>query len=398
MASLTFQSGVNTLKSGYVRVGHNSSVTNNDAIWAFQPATTGAKAVTSVTFTLSWNNSSAGEGWSGSYTYAFAITGHDTAGKIAASGSVLGRKLVTLSGSSGTTTFTISGLSLNPNTGYTYFLRANFNGTTHKTLKGFSKTGNTYSVASYTKPTCKVTFNRNTSTSDSTTTSKTYTYDTRGQKFPTPPTSWSKNGYKQIGWSWDRTYSSTSDYTINQSVSNSWINSHDPSTTLYLTWYQIAVKIKFDYNGATSYNESYPPDQIYHNWTYISGDTSYGLTNPSTFGLVKTGYHLDNSNCWKNSAGKTFNCDDTTLVGKDILPTGTYSTDQTVTLTANWIINTYTITYDANGGTNAPNPQTKTYDKNLTLLGSSPTRSNSTSPGYVVTFDANGGGGVLLNP
>ena len=363
MASLTYTSGVNALKSGYVRVGHNSSVTNKDAIWAFQPATAGAKAVTSVTFTLSWNNSSAGEGWSGSYTYAFAITGQATSGQIAASGSVLGRKLVTLSGSSGSTTFTISGLSLNPNTGYTYYLRANFNGTTTKTLKSFSKTGNTYSVASYTKPTCKVTFNRNTSTSDTTTTSKTYTYGTSNQKFPTPATSWTKNGYKRVGWSWERDYASTSNYTINNAVSDSWINSHDPSATLYLIWYQIAVKIKFDYDGATSYNEDTPPDVVRHNWTYISGNPSGGLTNPSTLGLAKTGYHLNKANCWKNSVGTTFDCDNLDLVGKDVLPSGTYSTDQTITLTANWIPNTYTVTFDAQGGTTTTSTKTCTYNE-----------------------------------
>lgn len=150
MASLNFYSGSNAGNSSYVRVGHNSSAENKDAVWSFQPVTANATAVTEVTFTLSWNNSSAGTGWSGSYQYAFAVVGSAPSGQVAASGTVLGRTIVTLSGSTGSTTFKISGLSLNPQSGYTYFLCGNFNGTTKSTMKAFSKTGNTFSVSGYT--------------------------------------------------------------------------------------------------------------------------------------------------------------------------------------------------------------------------------------------------------
>lgn len=150
MASLNFYSGSNAGNSSYVRVGHNSSAENKDAVWSFQPVTANATAVTEVTFTLSWNNSSAGTGWSGSYQYAFAVVGSAPSGQVAASGNVLGRTIVTLSGSTGSTTFKISGLSLNPQSGYTYFLCGNFNGTTKSTMKAFSKTGNTFSVSGYT--------------------------------------------------------------------------------------------------------------------------------------------------------------------------------------------------------------------------------------------------------
>ena len=150
MASLSFYSGTNAGNSSYVRVGHNTSAINKDAVWSFQPVTANAAAVTEVTFTLSWNNTSAGTGWSGSYQYVFAIVSSAPSGQVAASGTVLGRTTVTLSGSSGTTTFKISELSLNPNTGHTYFLCGNFNGTTYSTMKAFSKTGNTFSVSGYT--------------------------------------------------------------------------------------------------------------------------------------------------------------------------------------------------------------------------------------------------------
>lgn len=51
----------------------------------------------------------------------------------------------------------------------------------------------------------------------------------------------------------------------------------------------------------------------------------------------------------------------------------------------------YTITYNANGGSGAPGNQTKTYNQNLTLSSTIPTKSNTTANGYTVTFNGNGG-------
>lgn len=55
-------------------------------------------------------------------------------------------------------------------------------------------------------------------------------------------------------------------------------------------------------------------------------------------------------------------------------PGGTYSANQSVSLWAAWSINTYTVSYNANGGTGAPSNQTKTYGTNLTLSSTRPTR------------------------
>lgn len=52
---------------------------------------------------------------------------------------------------------------------------------------------------------------------------------------------------------------------------------------------------------------------------------------------------------------------------------------------------TYTISYNANGGTGAPSSQTKTYGTNLTLSSTKPTRANSNAGSYTVTLNANGG-------
>lgn len=53
---------------------------------------------------------------------------------------------------------------------------------------------------------------------------------------------------------------------------------------------------------------------------------------------------------------------------------GSYTANSAATLYAVWKAYTYTITYNANGGTGAPGNQTKTYGKTLTLSSSKPTR------------------------
>lgn len=59
-------------------------------------------------------------------------------------------------------------------------------------------------------------------------------------------------------------------------------------------------------------------------------------------------------------------------------PGGTYSANESKKLWAAWSINTYTVSYNANGGTGAPSNQTKTYGTNLTLSSTRPTRTGYT--------------------
>lgn len=65
-----------------------------------------------------------------------------------------------------------------------------------------------------------------------------------------------------------------------------------------------------------------------------------------------------------------------------------YSADQSVTLYAVWKANTYTVTYNANGGSGAPSNQTKTYGKELTLSSTKPTRANYTFKGWGTSTSA----------
>lgn len=56
--------------------------------------------------------------------------------------------------------------------------------------------------------------------------------------------------------------------------------------------------------------------------------------------------------------------------------------DQSITWYASWTANTYTVKYNANGGSGAPGQQTKTYGVTLTLSSTKPTRTNYTFKGW----------------
>lgn len=63
-------------------------------------------------------------------------------------------------------------------------------------------------------------------------------------------------------------------------------------------------------------------------------------------------------------------------------PGDTFGSDTDTTLYAVWKADTYTVSYNANGGTGAPGNQTKTYGVNLTLSSTKPTRTNYTFKGW----------------
>lgn len=65
-----------------------------------------------------------------------------------------------------------------------------------------------------------------------------------------------------------------------------------------------------------------------------------------------------------------------------------YTANAGATLYAVWKANTYTVTYNANGGTGAPATQTKTYGTTLTLSSTKPTRANYTFKGWATSASA----------
>lgn len=67
---------------------------------------------------------------------------------------------------------------------------------------------------------------------------------------------------------------------------------------------------------------------------------------------------------------------------------GSYTANSGTTLYAVWQINTWTVSYNANGGTGAPSNQTKTYGTSLTLSSTIPTRTGYIFKGWATS--ANG--------
>lgn len=67
---------------------------------------------------------------------------------------------------------------------------------------------------------------------------------------------------------------------------------------------------------------------------------------------------------------------------------GNYTANSGATLYAVWKANTYTVAYNANGGTGAPANQIKTYGKTLTLSSTKPTRANYTFKGWGTSASA----------
>ena len=78
-----------------------------------------------------------------------------------------------------------------------------------------------------------VTFIRNTSATDNTSTTQTFTYGVTGQKFSNK--GWSKTNYELIGWNINRS-ATTAQYSTLSGVSDSWIEQKAPSITIYAIW------------------------------------------------------------------------------------------------------------------------------------------------------------------
>lgn len=69
-------------------------------------------------------------------------------------------------------------------------------------------------------------------------------------------------------------------------------------------------------------------------------------------------------------------------------PGGNYTANSAVTLYAKWTANTWTISYNANGGSGAPSSQTKTYGITLHLSSTKPTRTNYNFLGWATSATA----------
>lgn len=126
----------------------------------------------------------------------------------------------------------------------------------------------------------------------------------------------------------------------------------------------------------------------------ISPKTSYAITYNANGGSgtpgAQTKWHGESitlSSTKPTRTGYTFqgwgtSASDTSV---DYQSGASYTANAALNLYAIWKVNTYTVTYNANGGSGAPANQTKTYGKILTLSTSKPTRTNYTFKGWATS-------------
>lgn len=175
-----------------------------------------------------------------------------------------------------------------------------------------------------------------------------------------------RTGYTFLGWSssstaTSATYSAGGTYSANAAV------------TLYAVWQIKTYSITYNGNGNTGGSTS-------------SQTKTYGVNlTLRANGYTRTGYTFSK---WNTAAGGG---------GTSYAASGTYTANAAATLYAQWNINTYKITFNANGGSGAPAAQTKTYNQALTLSSTKPTRTgytfknwNTTSGGTGTSYSAGG--------
>ena len=183
---------------------------------------------------------------------------------------------------------------------------------------------------------------------------------TRNIKFKHTGSGWSNSNQTKLATG-DPEYTRTkSDQTINCAAKLVNIGTNDSTVSFYRSFTIPALDsytVSYNANGGSGA----PSSQT--KW--------YGTTlKLSTTKPTRTGYSFQG---WGTSST-------TTTVSYDA--GANYTANAAITLYAVWKANTYTVSYNANGGTGAPSSQTKTYGVTLTLSSTKPTRTNYNFKGW----------------
>lgn len=145
---------------------------------------------------------------------------------------------------------------------------------------------------------------------------------------------------------------------INTGVSPSYVSASTTYTLNAVTW-----------EWTVSYNANGGSGDIYTD--YVQYKSAY-TTRANWF--KRTGHTFTGWNEAANGSGTSW--------ANYINKPWTWTYTKSITLFAQWKINTYTVSYNANGGSGAPGSQTKTFGQALTLSGTKPTRPNYTFKGW----------------
>lgn len=145
----------------------------------------------------------------------------------------------------------------------------------------------------------------------------------------------------------------------------SWVNDSnsaiiDNASLIFNSTTEYRARVILNYNGGTYAGQS-SKDFGYSNWTtYDSIKFNLdGSENP-----IRNGYEFLGWSKSSNATSPTYG-----IVSSFDAPV-----NETSTLYAVWAAQTYTISYNANGGSGAPSSQTKTHGVTLTLSSTKPTR------------------------
>lgn len=267
-----------------------------------------------------------------------------------------------------TATFTLPTPS---RTGYLFSGWTGSNGSTPQTSVSIVKgsTGNKSYTANWTPKKLTTTFYRNLDSSDTTTAQQVFTYGL-SQSFSAK--GWSKTGYTQLGWADSRT-ATTQQYSTLSGVSDGWIESKYPSNNVYAVWKPNTYSIAYNANGGTGTTAT-------STHTY---DTAKALTSN---GFSRTGYTFTGWNTQANGSGTAYS-------NAQSVKNLTTSNGSTVTLYAQWSVNNYTLTFNANGGSVSPASKSLAYGSQYGTL-PTPTRNGYTFTGW---FTAASGGTKVSN-
>jgi|GEM_PF-2355437 len=201
--------------------------------------------------------------------------------------------------------------------------------------------------AQWTINTYTVTFNKNGGTSEASPTSKTATYGGNVGTLPTAPT---RTGSTFAGWNTEADGSGTAFTAATPVIAD---------RTVFAQWTVNTYTVTFDKNGGTT--DASPTTK-----TVTHGGNVGSLPTAPT----KTGYTFTSWNTKADGTGNAF--------------TAAIAITADITVYAQWTINTYTVTFDKNGGTTeaSPTSKTATYGSNVGSLPTEPTRAGYTFNGW----------------
>lgn len=291
----------------------------------------------------------------------------------------LGRYTVAFNGNSNTggsmnnQTFTIGvaqNLSSNAftRTGYTFAgWNTNSAGTGTSYSNGQSVTNLTTTVggtvtlyAKWTANTYTVTLNKQSGTGGSSSVTATY-----GSAMPsaTMPT---RTGYTFGGYYTSTSGGGTQYYTAGGASARTWNIAE--AKTLYAKWTGNTYTITYVGNSNTG-GSTAATSAVYPTTRTVASN-----------GFTRTGYTFAGWNTAANGTGTSY------AVGSS------YSSASNLTLYAQWTINSYTVTYDKNGGSSTPSSQSGNYNSSITLRAAITRSEAESGTTYTVSFNANGHG------